>query len=71
MTTTNARVKKKNWALLQAMSNVGYSQRDLANMMGCHESIISRLVNMRANPTEDEKQRIANILDSRPEEIFE
>lgn len=69
--TTARFLKKKNWALLQAITNAGYSQRDLANMMGCHESIISRLVNMRANPTEDEKQRIANILDTRPETIFE
>ena len=71
MTSVLPRIKQKNWRLLQSMSNAGYTQRDLANMMGCHESIISKFVNLRMNPTDDEKQRIANILDSRPEEIFE
>jgi transcriptional regulator with XRE-family HTH domain len=60
----------KNFRLLEAMDKAGYTQRRLAEMLGVHESFVSKLVNMRAIAREDEKQRIANILDSRVGELF-
>jgi transcriptional regulator with XRE-family HTH domain len=61
----------KNWELLRAIEAAGYTQRSLAEFVGMHESEMSKIVNGRLLPRDDEKQRIANVLGKKVREVFE
>lgn len=61
----------KNWELLRAIEAAGYTQRSLAEFIGMHESEMSKIVNGRLMPRDDEKQLIANALEKKVEALFE
>lgn len=61
----------KNWELLRAIEAAGYTQRSLAEFIGMYESEMSKIVNGRLMPRDDEKQLIANALEKKVEALFE
>jgi|APSaa5957512622_1039677.scaffolds.fasta_scaffold61531_3 transcriptional regulator with XRE-family HTH domain len=59
-----------NYALFRAIRENGLRQRDFAQLVGDHESIVSRIVNGVWNPDEIRKIRYAKALGHKPEDLF-
>ena len=59
-----------NWNLLRTMKEAGLTQRDVARLVGEHESILSRMVNGSFVPDERRKILYARALGKKPQELF-
>jgi len=59
-----------NFELLRAIREKGLRQRDFAQLVGEHESVISRIINGTWNIDQMRKIKFAKILGKKPNEIF-
>lgn len=61
---------KPNEKLKARIILAGFQQKDVAGLLGITELKMSQLVTGRVRPTDDEKTRLAEILDCKVDEIF-
>ena len=59
-----------NFKLLKAIKEKKYNQREFAQIVGDHESVVSRIINGVWNPDEGRKIKYARALGHKPEELF-
>lgn len=64
-------MRSKNLALKIKIFERGITQRNLSKKVGVPESLLSMLVQGKYIPTDEEKEKIAEVLGCKPEEIFE
>jgi transcriptional regulator with XRE-family HTH domain len=60
-----------NFALLRAIKESGFTQRDFSTLVGDHESVVSRIVNGIWIPDPVRKLRYAKILGKKVENLFD
>ena len=59
-----------NFKLLKAIREQGLRQKDLAKLVGDHESVVSRIVTGVWNPDDLRKFRYAKAFGRKPEDLF-
>jgi len=59
-----------NFELLKSIKEEGLNQREFAQLVGEHESVISRIINGTWNIDQMRKIKFAKILGKKPDEIF-
>jgi len=59
-----------NFKLLKAIREQGLRQKDLAKLVGDHESVVSRIVTGVWNPDDRRKIIYSKALGCKPEELF-
>ena len=59
-----------NFELLKSIKEKGITQKKLAVKLKLNEGYVSRVINGRYNPTEQEKKNIARALKKSVEELF-
>lgn len=59
-----------NWELLKAIKEKGLTQREFAQIVGEHESVVSRIVNGTWIADKKRQIRYAKALKRKPEELF-
>ena len=70
-TLVRSRVAKGNARLKAARVAAGYSQRDLAALVGVTEQVVGRWETRRAVPSRENRERVATLLDVSTFEIWE
>lgn len=61
---------RTNFELLQAIREKGLRQRGFAQLVGEHESVISRIINGTWNIDEMRKIKFAKVLGKNPDDLF-
>jgi transcriptional regulator with XRE-family HTH domain len=61
----------KNKQIIMALLAKGWTQRELARRTNIHETKLSAIVNGWLNPSYECRQKIANILERQPSELFQ
>jgi len=59
-----------NYELFRAIKEMGLTQREFAQIVGEHESVVSRVVNGTWNADRKRQLRYAKALKRKPEELF-
>jgi DNA-binding XRE family transcriptional regulator len=60
----------KNNTLIEARKRKGYTQKQLADMLGCQKSTISNWENGHSTPSLTDAYRVALVLDSDIHDLF-
>jgi len=59
----------KDLRFKHARQSAGFTQKTLAECVGCHEGLIARIESGRARPDRETAERIATLLNKCPYEI--